>query len=465
MTSPAEALPSQTSGAWEWRSRVKGGAWDAWEQGRFGQEIPPFADVQERWTGPATLAKSASEPAGGGDGWRDISTAPKDERVTFIACEGPFTYQCGWQVEDDGEGRRREGWYDFENQSFENPTLWQPFPKARDAALSAPASPSPAEAEAREDACLFGAGYLRVNADGSLDRIEPRSVKFKAPRAEAEALPTGGDAVASYPSRVAQACAVLFDGDPTDVAERRDRFAEEANEVCQAFGMTREEAHALVDYTYGRPVGEPGKEIGAAMTSLTSLANEAGYGLMECAEADLANLIRPETIARIRAKRATRHGRGPLPGLSTPAEAEARDSVARAIARGDGIELDWLPDQSSPRWQRYRKLADFALASLPTPKAGKMVCAADYVVWSNEHSAWWGPDEAGYRAKLEEAGRYDREQALAICAGARGGRQYNENPSEVPVLFEDAARFWPNDAPEWRSERWRRSMPADEEGA
>lgn len=32
-------------------------------------------------------------------------------------------------------------------------------------------------------------------------------------------------------------------------------------------------------------------------------------------EADLVKLQQPETIARIRAKRATRHGRGPLPGL------------------------------------------------------------------------------------------------------------------------------------------------------
>ena len=33
---------------WQWRSRIKGGAWDAWERGRFGQEIPPFMEVEER---------------------------------------------------------------------------------------------------------------------------------------------------------------------------------------------------------------------------------------------------------------------------------------------------------------------------------------------------------------------------------------------------------------------------------
>ncbi len=83
------------------------------------------------------LTHPAPSETGASDNWQDISTAPKDENATFIACEGPLVYQCGWQIEDDGEGRRREGWYDFENQSFENPTLWQPFPKPRATLASA----------------------------------------------------------------------------------------------------------------------------------------------------------------------------------------------------------------------------------------------------------------------------------------------------------------------------------------
>lgn len=140
-------------------------------------------------------------------------------------------------------------------------------------------------------------------------------------------------AVETYQNRVATACATVFDGDPTDIAERRDRFAEEALETCQAFGMTREDMRALVDYTFGRPVGEPAKEIGAAMTTLASLCVYSGHNLMACAEADLAKLQRPETVARIRAKRATRHGRGSLPGLSEPA----------AVESGQGVKVkDWL---------------------------------------------------------------------------------------------------------------------------
>lgn len=118
-----------------------------------------------------------------------------------------------------------------------------------------------------------------------------------------------------YQDRVSSAHSALFHDDPTDVPERLARFFEEANETCQAFGMSREDAHKLVDYTYDRPVGDPAKEIGAALLTLASLSAVAGFDMMSCAEADLEKLQRPETIARIRAKRSTRHGLGPLPGF------------------------------------------------------------------------------------------------------------------------------------------------------
>lgn len=118
-----------------------------------------------------------------------------------------------------------------------------------------------------------------------------------------------------FQARVAQAHVALFHDDPTDVPERLARFFEEANETCQALGMSREDAHAVVDYTYDRPTGEPAKEIGAAYLTLASLCVVAGYELSTCGEDDLRKLQEPATIERIRAKRSTRHGRGPLPGF------------------------------------------------------------------------------------------------------------------------------------------------------
>lgn len=86
----------------------------------------------------------------------------------------------------------------------------------------------------------------------------------------------------------------------------------------------------------------------------------------------------------------------------------------------------------------------------------------NYLVWSNEHRAWWGPNRAGYYSSIAAAGRYTRDEALKICVGARGGRQFNKNPSETPVLLADAEIFWPDDQPEWREERLRREREEDE---
>lgn len=45
--------------AWQWRSRVKGGAWDAWENGRYGSEPAPFMEVEHRVVCTAPPAAAA----------------------------------------------------------------------------------------------------------------------------------------------------------------------------------------------------------------------------------------------------------------------------------------------------------------------------------------------------------------------------------------------------------------------
>lgn len=109
--------------------------------------------------------------------------------------------------------------------------------------------------------------------------------------------------------------------DPTDLAERRDRFGEESLELQQALGQTREAAHQLVDYVFGRPVGEAGQEFGGAMTTLAGLASHAGHDMAVCGERELARCWIPAVIEKIRRKRATRHGRGALPGTDAIIEA------------------------------------------------------------------------------------------------------------------------------------------------
>jgi len=61
-----------------------------------------------------------------------------------------------------------------------------------------------------------------------------------------------------------------------------------------------------------------------------------------------------------------------------------------------------------------------------------------YLVWSNEHRAWWRPDRMGYTPLVSEAGTYTREQAIQICVGAYNGWQSECAPYEVPVRLSDA---------------------------
>lgn len=41
-----------------------------------------------------------------------------------------------------------------------------------------------------------------------------------------------------------------------------------------------------------------------------------------------------------------------------------------------------------------------------------------YLIWSVEHSGWWGPNECGYVKDPAQAGRYDALKADDICAKA-----------------------------------------------
>ncbi len=66
--------------------------------------------------------------------------------------------------------------------------------------------------------------------------------------------------------------------------------------------------------------------------------------------------------------------------------------------------------------------------------------ANSYLIWSNEHVAWWRPNSCGYTVHINAAGRYSREKALEICKGANYGfyQDDGENPNEIPVLEKDA---------------------------
>jgi len=59
-----------------------------------------------------------------------------------------------------------------------------------------------------------------------------------------------------------------------------------------------------------------------------------------------------------------------------------------------------------------------------------------WMVWSNEHRAWWKPGGYGYTTATHKAGRFTRERAEEIVAQAN--IILHDPPHEVMVLAPDA---------------------------
>lgn len=94
--------------------------------------------------------------------------------------------------------------------------------------------------------------------------------------------------------------------------ERAFRFLEEALELVQAGECTKEEAHALVEYVYGRPVGDMPQEIGGVMVTLAAFSHAHGFDMETCGEVELERVW--GKIEEIRRKQAAKKIRGgPLP--------------------------------------------------------------------------------------------------------------------------------------------------------
>lgn len=93
--------------------------------------------------------------------------------------------------------------------------------------------------------------------------------------------------------------------------ERNHRFIEEALELVQVLGCTREEAHQLVDYVFDRPAGNPHQEMGGVMMTLAALANAAGLNMRKAGGDELARVW--TKIEQIRTKQSAKPKHSPLP--------------------------------------------------------------------------------------------------------------------------------------------------------
>ena len=90
----------------------------------------------------------------------------------------------------------------------------------------------------------------------------------------------------------------------SNVEERSHRFLEEALELAQASGCTREDALSLVEYVYSRPEGDAYQETGGVLVTLAALSSTLAIDMELAGESELKrNWSR---IDKIRAKQASK---------------------------------------------------------------------------------------------------------------------------------------------------------------
>ena len=130
----------------------------------------------------------------------------------------------------------------------------------------------------------------------------------------------------------------------SNMTERGDRLLEEVLELLQSGGYDRQRVATLVDYVYNRPPGEPSQEVGGVMVTLAGYCWIAGLDMHADGERELARILQPEVMAKIRAKQAAKnalHFDTPLPGPS-----EARGPGQRRVGDpGYRVGIDPLPGQ------------------------------------------------------------------------------------------------------------------------
>ncbi|WOB24790.1 MULTISPECIES: hypothetical protein [Xanthomonas] len=106
----------------------------------------------------------------------------------------------------------------------------------------------------------------------------------------------------------------------SNMTKRGDRLLEEVLELLQSNGYEPSRVATLVEYVYGRPVGEPAQEVGGVMVTLAGYCWVAGLDMHAEGARELERITQPEVMAKIRRKQEAKnalHFDTPLPGNAT----------------------------------------------------------------------------------------------------------------------------------------------------
>jgi hypothetical protein len=205
-----------------------------------------------------------------------------------------------------------------------------------------------------------------------------------------------------------------------DGRERSHRFLEEALELVQSTGCTASEAHQLVDYVFGRPVGEPHQETGGVMVTLAALCLAHGLDMHAAGEDELTRVW--GKADKIRAKQAAKPAHGPLPGPTEPADA------------GEASGLD-----AAERCEHGYPLGACIVCDAPA-EAGE---ADDRLPqWVCDHPGFKRAIRAACQSAEERTRANERERCARIAAdeGHKNDRHYKEALTRVAAqLFKDRA--------------------------
>lgn len=101
-----------------------------------------------------------------------------------------------------------------------------------------------------------------------------------------------------------------------DRVERNHRFIEEALELVQSGGATASECHQLVDYVFGRAVGDLTQEVGGVLNTLAALCTAHGVDMDVAGEKELTRVW--TKVETIRAKQKAKPKHSPLPAALQP---------------------------------------------------------------------------------------------------------------------------------------------------
>jgi hypothetical protein len=112
----------------------------------------------------------------------------------------------------------------------------------------------------------------------------------------------------------------------------------------------------------------------------------------------------------------------------------SRDTNVFAIASPPHESHDIVPPRTEnemPEGVDFEDYTRWCRMFAASPDLLAVLVAPTWLVWSNEHAAWWCSARCGYTWDIAHAGRYSLEEAIAI-SGERGVKRGDGiNPPEL----------------------------------